>query len=322
MPGTSIDSNQFRRILSRNVAMPLGMGVLSALVFVGIITYLINVLSWVEHSEHVIGRANEVSRVSADMEASMRGYLLSGDQDFLAPYLLAKPKIDGELTAIREMVDDNVVQLGRVERIRAAQKQWQLFADEVIARRTNNSEFIELVKSGRGKVLTDEVRRQFADFIAAEQRLLQERNASSRAVIGWSVAAFLVFSLVVAGLLALFGRRELLRLSGSYNETLAHEAEHNALLRHQDWLRTGQAELAGQTSNIHELEPLAAATLDYVTRYLEGVVAAMYVRNDDGTMRRIGAYGFSHQDTPHAQEIGAITSSRGAVSPRPEPTLM
>ena len=78
MTGSSIDSSQFRRILSRNVAMPLGMGVLSALVFVAIIAYLINVLNLVEHSERVIGRANEVSSMSADMEASMRGYLLSG----------------------------------------------------------------------------------------------------------------------------------------------------------------------------------------------------------------------------------------------------
>jgi CHASE3 domain sensor protein len=100
MTGSSIDSSQFRRILSRNVAMPLGMGVLSALVFVGIIAYLINVLSWVEHSERVIGRANEVSRMSADMEAGMRGYLLSGDDDFMAPYLQAKPKIEAELNAL------------------------------------------------------------------------------------------------------------------------------------------------------------------------------------------------------------------------------
>ena len=97
MAGSSIDSDQFRRILSRNVAMPLGMGVLSALVFVGIIAYLINVLSWVEHSQHVIGRANEVSRLSSDMEAGMRGYVLSGDDDFMEPYLTAKPCMDAEL---------------------------------------------------------------------------------------------------------------------------------------------------------------------------------------------------------------------------------
>jgi signal transduction histidine kinase/DNA-binding response OmpR family regulator/CHASE3 domain sensor protein len=302
MTGSSIDSGQFRRILSRNVAMPLGMGVLSALVFVGIIAYLINVLSWVEHSERVIGRANEVSRMSADMEASMRGYLLSGDKEFLSPYSEARPKLETELNALARMVDDNFAQLDRIRRVRSAQREWQLYAEEAIARRSNNADVLELVKSGRGKMLTDEVRRQFKLFIETEERLLQERNSSSRTVIAWSVGAFLLFSLIVAGLLALFGRRELLALSNSYGEILAHEAEHNALLRHQDWLRTGQAELATRSANLHELGPLADAVLDYVTPYLGGVVAAMYARSDDGTLTRIGAYGFAHNDS-HARVI-------------------
>jgi CheY-like chemotaxis protein/CHASE3 domain sensor protein len=296
MSASSIDSTQFRRILSRNIAMPLGMGVLSALVFVGIITYLINVLSWVEHSERVIGKANEVSTLSADMEAGMRGYLLSGDEDFMAPYLQARQKIDAELNSLARMVDDNPAQLDRVRRIRAAQHEWEVYAEEAIGRRSKNADVVELVKSGRGKILTDEMRRQFSRFIEIEENLLQGRNSSSRTVIGWSVGAFLLFSLTVAGLLALFGRRELMSLSTSYNDTLAHEAEHNALLRHQDWLRTGQAELATKSSNLHELEPLANAVLDYVVRYLGGVVAAMYARSEDGTLTRIGAYGFAKDD--------------------------
>jgi signal transduction histidine kinase/DNA-binding response OmpR family regulator len=302
MTGSSIDSGQFRRILSRNVAMPLGMGVLSALVFVGIIAYLINVLSWVEHSERVIGKANEISRMSADMEAGMRGFLLSGDDDFMAPYLQAKPRIAAELNGLAELVSDNAGQVERVGRIRAAQLEWERYAEEAIGRRTKNVDVVELVKSGRGKILTDEVRAQFRGFIDTENRLLQDRNSSSRTVIAWSVGAFLLFSLTVAGLLALFGRRELMSLSSSYGEILAHEAEHNALLRHQDWLRTGQAELATKSANLHELEPLADAVLDFITPYLGGVVAAMYARSDDGKLTRIGAYGFAHQDQ-HAKVI-------------------
>jgi signal transduction histidine kinase/DNA-binding response OmpR family regulator/CHASE3 domain sensor protein len=302
MTGSSIDSTRFRRILSRNVAMPLGMGVLSALVFVGIIAYLINVLNWVEHSQRVIGKANEVSKLSADMEAGMRGFLLSGDEAFMSPYLQARQKIDAELNGLARMVDDNPPQLDRVRRIRAAQKEWELYAEEAIGRRSKNIDVVELVKSGRGKLLTDEVRRQFSRFAEVEEDLLQERNSSSRTVIGWSVGAFLLFSLTVAGLLALFGRRELVSLSNSYNDTLAHEAEHNALLRHQDWLRTGQAELATKSSNLHELEPLANAVLDYVVRYLGGVVAAMYARSEDGTLTRIGAYGFA-KDEPRGRVI-------------------
>jgi signal transduction histidine kinase/DNA-binding response OmpR family regulator/CHASE3 domain sensor protein len=306
MPGSTIDSDQFRRILSRNVAMPLGMGVLSALVFVGIIAYLINVLSWVERSEHVIGRANEVNRLSSDMEAGMRGYLLSGDDDFLAPYLSAKPRMDAELANLSRLVDDNAGQVERIARVRAAQGQWQAFAEDMIARRGKSSDFVDIVqsiKSGRGKLLTDQVRREFLDFILEEQRILQARNATSRSVIAWSVAAFLAFSLIVAGLLALFGRRELVTLSKSYDTILNDEAEHNDQLRQQAWLRSGQTDLIAKTTGIVSLEPLAEVVLSYVARYVEGVVGAMYFRNDDGTLTRIGTYGFAHDETERGRIV-------------------
>jgi CHASE3 domain sensor protein len=200
MTGSSIDSTQFRRILSRNVAMPLGISVLSALVFVGIIAYLINVLSWVEHSERVIGAPTKSAKLSSDMEAGMRGYLLSGDDETSwSLFRVAKPKVDAELNAWRRMVDDNFAQPGPRPAVRSAQREWQLYAEEAIARRAKERRRGDrLVKSGRGKMLTDEVRRQFRLFIETEERLLQERNSSSRSVIAWSVGAFLLFSLTVA----------------------------------------------------------------------------------------------------------------------------
>ena len=52
---TPIDSFSFRRILARNVTLPLVIGVVTALVFVGLIAYLLSALRSVEHSERVIG---------------------------------------------------------------------------------------------------------------------------------------------------------------------------------------------------------------------------------------------------------------------------
>jgi len=293
MSASSIDSDKFRRILSRNVAMPLGMGVLSALVFVGIIAYLINVLSWVEHSEHVIGQANEIGKLASDMQTNTRGYLLSGDNDYLQAYAIAKPKVTSELDELTRQVADNPVQVERIARWRAAHLQWQVYADEIMAMRGKNVDIAEAIKSGRGKALSNEMRMRAEEFLRVEEDLLHDRNASSRSVIGWSVASFLVFSLIVAGLLALFGRRELMSLSKSYNETLEDEAAHNEELRQQDWLRTGQTELASQSTGILELNGLAERVLNYVTRYLDGAVAVMYVRSEDGVLTRIGAYGMA-----------------------------
>ncbi|VXC71708.1 response regulator [Massilia sp. 9I] len=318
MPGPSIDNSQFRRILTRNVALPLALSVVTAIVFVGIIAYLINVLNWVEHSERVIGQAQEVSKLSAEMETGMRGYLIAGDEAFLSPYQLARQRMQDGLRDLGRLVDDNQVQTDRVRRVQSAQTQWEAFANEMIRVRRADGDVVTPVRSGRGKNLTDDIRNTFQLFLDAERRLLQERNDAARRVTTWSVVSFLVLSLLVGIGLALFGRRQLVSLSNSYQETLEHEAEHNAQLRHQDWLRSGQTELAALSSGIHSLEPLADTVLGHLTRYLDGLVAAMYVNGEDGVLRRIGAYGFAYDKADDAQVImpGDSLASRAVTENR------
>ena len=317
MTGSSLDNTQFRRILTRNVALPLGLSVLTAAVFVAVVAYLVSVLNWVEHSQEVIGKANEVSKLVSDMEAGMRGYLLSGDETFLAPYTAAKPKVDVQLDNLTGLVADSDAQTERLSRVRAAHREWLKFTLEAIEKRRNAQDVVALVSSGRGKVLTDDMRSQFAAFVLSERELLRERSDSARSVISWSVAAFLLFTLIVGGLLAAFGRRELLHLSKSYSDVLDHENQHNAELRHLSWLRSGQTELATKSVGLNSLEALAQAVLDHVVRYLGASVAAMYFRNEEGVLRRIGAYGFSNEDERgKVIERGASLASQAAEENR------
>jgi len=319
MAGPTIENSEFRRILTRNVALPLSMSIVSAIVFVGIIAYLINSLTWVEHSQKVIGGAHEIRKLSAEMESGMRGYLLAGDEEFLSPYVLSRQRMASSLESLSELVKDNIAQAERLTRIAQIQQQWENFAQEMIdRRRANDVSYLDAVRSGRGKALSDEMRRNFDLVLASEMRLLQERGESARSTTFWSVAAFLILSAIVGGSLAAFGRRQLVRLSDTYNEVLGHEAEHNEKLRHQDWLRSGQNELNVRSAGQINLEPLAEAVLPYVVKYLDGVIGAMYVRSDDGTMRRIGAYGFKHTDTERAELIppGATLASKAAEENR------
>ena len=314
MTGTSLDNNQFRRILSRNIALPLSLSVLSAIVFVAIVAYLVSVLNTVEHSQEVIGNANEVSKLVSDMEAGMRGYVISGDESFLGPYTVAKPKIDVEMDALLRLVKDNPAQADHLNRVRGAHNEWVRFTEEVIDRRRAGQEVGDTIRSGRGKSLTDDMRSQFANFVASERVLLQKRGDQARSVITWSVGSYLLLTLIVGGLLAAAGRRELVRLSNAYTDVLKHENEHNAELRHLSWLRTGQTELAAKSIGLNSLETLAQTVLDHVVRYLGGAVAAMYFRGDDGVLRRIGAFGFSNDNEEHAKVIqpGASLASQAA----------
>jgi CHASE3 domain sensor protein len=88
-PASTVDEKSFRTLLSRNVALPLGVGVLSAVFFVVLITYLLSVVQWVEHTDRVINNLNETSKLTVDLETGMRGYLITGDEHFLDPYEVA-----------------------------------------------------------------------------------------------------------------------------------------------------------------------------------------------------------------------------------------
>ncbi|WP_426071371.1 response regulator [Janthinobacterium sp. DSP2-3-3] len=298
---TPIDSFSFRSILARNVTLPLVIGVATALVFVGLIAYLLSALRSVEHSERVIGNANEVMKLSVDMETGMRGYLLTGDETFLAPYKSGKAKIAVEMTTLQDLVSASAIQTDRLRRIRALQNQWMAYAESVIAQRRNNQEFLARVRQGEGKLEFDEIRREFLTFLSMEQRLRQERadTAESRTIL--AVVVFLILSLGSSGLLAYLGRRELLRLSDIYNDALEQRGKDNDMLQEQAWLRTGQTELAAHTSGQLGLPQLGRHVLDFLAHRLEVAVATLYVIDEDGSLRRTAVYGFNEQGVKDKQ---------------------
>ncbi|WP_256267158.1 CHASE3 domain-containing protein, partial [Janthinobacterium sp. HH107] len=298
---TPIDSFSFRRILARNVTLPLLIGIVTALVFVGLIAYLLSALRSVEHSERVIGNANEVMKLSVDLETGMRGYLLTGDETFLAPYKSGKAKIAVEMNTLLELVSDNSIQVDRLRRIRALQGQWMEYAEAVIAQRRNNQEFLARVRQGEGKLEFDEIRREFLTFLSMEQRLRQERADSAEGRTMLAVVVFLILSLGMSGLLAYLGRRELLRLSDIYNDALEQRGKDNDVLQEQAWLRTGQTELAAHTSGQLGLPQLGRHVLDFLAHRLDVAVATLYVVDEDGSLRRTAVYGFNEQGVKEKQ---------------------
>ena len=315
MTGTAtIDQDNFRKILSRNITMPLALGAVSAALFVALMLYLVSSLRWVEHSERVVGSASEVSRLSAEMEAGMRGFLITGDEPFLQPYEIARARSDGETTALMDLVTDNPPQIARIRRVQALQARWKDFAQEMISLRRNKQDYETAVRDSRGKSLTDEIRRELTSFVAVEQRLLKERNDDARATTLWSVIAYLIFTLGISALLALFGRRELMRLAGTYSSALAQQAADAEDLKALTWLRSGQTQLAEHMLGQQVMTTLGRSVLEFLARYLQVNVAAAYVREDDGSVRRVATYGFAKETELAAQSFDSAESLVGQAA--------
>ncbi|WP_109476536.1 response regulator [Paraburkholderia sp. C35] len=292
----AVDQISFRRIIRRNIALPLALGVITMALFVALIAYLVNTMSWVEHSERVIGNANEMLRLAVDRESALRGFLITGDENFLAPYQLGQPRFETEINTLMQLVSDNPSQVEQLKRIRGVQQRWDQFAQEMIDLRRRNLDYTEQVKSGRGKIEFDETRRLFGQFLAVEEALRQQRSGDARNVTSILVGVFLIVSLSVSGFIAYRGRRDLLNLSESYDGVLARQAEHTDVLQQQVWLRSGQRLLAERVVGQSGPPLVGRAILDFLAEYLDVLVAALYVRDRaTGSLKRIATYGFSQE---------------------------
>ncbi|KJZ43598.1 response regulator [Pseudomonas fluorescens] len=311
---SSVDEQRFRKLLSRNISLPLGLGLISAVFFVSLITYLLSTIQWVEHTDRVINNANEAVKLTVDLETGMRGFLLSGEEHFLDPYETAKPRIAVELNSLLELTADNPVQTDRLLRLQALQQEWTNYAQSMIDLQRSNGDYRAVVKAGRGKRLTDEIRKQFEAVIDTEQQLRASRNDEVRRTTITSISLYLLFIAGVSGLLSYVGRRDLLTLSQNYSVNLAAQQASAHHLEQQAWLRNGQTELAEQVLGQLSLSMLGRNILQFCAQYLGTAVAAIYVREDHGGLRRIATYGFSREQEDREQQIYSDEGIVGQVA--------
>ncbi|RYZ99499.1 MAG: two-component system sensor histidine kinase/response regulator, partial [Moraxellaceae bacterium] len=311
---TAVNQNEFRRILSRNIILPLVVGVASAALFVVLIFNLLSAMKWVEHTVEAISEANALTRLAVDMQTGLRGYLLIGEDVFLAPYHQAKPEFAKKIAGLKELVRDNPVQIERLSSIEETHLDWELYAQTVIEmRRSGSGDYHNLVRQ-RGLKEFENLRSEFEAFVGMEQNLLHDRSETVRRFTIIAVAAFLCTSLFLTGLLSFLGRRDLLRLSASFTENLDALHNHTEVLEQQSWQRAGQAQLAQESMGKISLPLLGQTVLDFLALYIHAVVAAMYVRSDVGSLRRVATYGVNKENSETEQVFEANQSLVGQAA--------
>ncbi len=139
--------------------------------------------SWVAHTWQVINAVERVLGSLKDAENGTRGYLLTGDDSYLAPYALAKAALPEELNQLQQLTADNPQEQGRITEMRAVIDQRLQTLDEGVKERSEgNTNSIRLfVLTGTGKAEMDHVRTLGAAMQNTEQGLLKERTAAAAA---------------------------------------------------------------------------------------------------------------------------------------------
>jgi len=188
----------FERVIGSGfLVMILFVIITSVLAYQSISQYIL-VNQRVSHTLQVIGTLQDLLSTIVDAESGQRGYILTGQLEFLEPYQQGNQTIDELFEQLRTLTLDNSSQLARIDTLAPLVEQRMTFLTQSIGVwLTQGFDAAQsMVASGDGKRAMDQIREAIDVMIAEENALLEERNQQAS-----SSARLTLFSLGVLILL-------------------------------------------------------------------------------------------------------------------------
>jgi PAS domain S-box-containing protein len=195
-------------------------------------------LQWVDHSDLVVAETRSTMRQIVDGETGLRGYLITGRQEFLEPWreALATP---AQFAKVEELVGDNPAQRQRFVAIYADFQNWLNYSKEMIRLRDSQGDYQDFKLNLEGKRLMDSIRNQVVDAINVEQNLRNSRLERAAQLDKDFDYLLVGLSLALATTLILFSRFQLRQLADEFDSALRTAAETTASERRQkQWFFT------------------------------------------------------------------------------------
>jgi len=176
-----------------------------------------NAHRWLTRSLEV--RQTEAQLFSAiqDAETGQRGYLLTGDRSYLAPWLASRARLAPLETELHTLTRDDPRQQSRLSRMHALidAKLRELDGTVSLQQDGHAAEALAVVKTHQGRDVMRDIRASMAEFDSAERQTLLRREAnSSRLGAVLAVAVSLSVGLVALLSLAIY------RAAGLYEAAL------------------------------------------------------------------------------------------------------
>ena len=231
----------------------------------------------------VIGRLESLLSTIIDAETGQRGFLLTGEESYLAPYTDAKDALPDEIKSMRALLVNRPEQRRRLDALESlANLKMAELESTVAARRTGKVDAaLAIVRTDRGKIYMDRIRAAVNEMDSAERQLLAQHAEESRSAATVSLAVTLggsgILLFLIAGA-ALVASRDF----------RARQA--------QAWIRSGQMGLSEQMQGDQSLEKLGANLLGFLAGFVEAQVGAVYIA-DAGRYRRFAAYAIPSDDS-------------------------
>ena len=277
------------------------------LALIGVVSYrsisqLSNTSYSVAHTHQVLEHIETLIGLMKDAETGQRGYVITGDENFLEPHVAALPKIDQTLDQLKALTSDNPAQQDRIARMRPLidAKIFEL-KRTIEMRRTNQIELVtNTVKEGKGKRLMDEVRQIVAEMEHDERILLDRRASEVESAVGGATSAIIFGTLLALLVVSIAGFTLTRSLTGQIGSAVHHmQSSSSELQAASNQQATGAKE---QSTAMTEITTTITELLATSRQIAESAQRVAQIAEDTAKAARTGD-----------QTVGRATESIGGI---------
>jgi signal transduction histidine kinase/DNA-binding response OmpR family regulator/CHASE3 domain sensor protein len=236
-------------------------------------------------THQVITGFGDVLSTMKDAETGQRGFVITGNPEYLEPYEGAAARLEERLNTLEQLTKDNPSARARIPAMRehVDAKMKELAATIVIRRAEGFEAARRRILTDQGKTEMDVIRSQVELSQREEQARrslrLEEMEQAQRTAIATGILSA-ILGVLLAVLVSQLVRRA------------------NRLRRHQEWLQTGQVAVGGAMFGDQQVERLGENVLHSLAEYLGAHAGAFFVKEGDA-YRRVATFGLpTENQTP------------------------
>ncbi|HXL55763.1 MAG TPA: CHASE3 domain-containing protein, partial [Chitinophagaceae bacterium] len=141
----------------------------------------LNTSNLVEHTNKVLNEAEQTLSITKDFESGSRGYVITGDSDYLEHFNVAKNTIISHIKKLKELTKDNPLQQSRIDSLSVLIDKRISFSQQSVQLR--NEKGVEaaskLIATKQGKYYMDKIRNLIAEIQLEENNLLTQRQKAN-----------------------------------------------------------------------------------------------------------------------------------------------
>lgn len=176
---------------------------------------LIKSADLVVQSNEIINDADNVVSVLKDAETGQRGYLLTGNEVFLAPYINSQKKTDSLFSSLMLRTQNSTLEQQKLIELKGIiERRMEILVATINTKRQKGVVREEALLTG--KVHMDNARRVIREIKALEKKSLAEKTSEMNALAGYS-PLLIILAAVLSVLSTVFFYR---KVSSEFNERL------------------------------------------------------------------------------------------------------